>query len=64
MTLPGPKDREAFARRAGTRKLYVHQLIATTRWARRPSPALALRLHVASGGVVPLSTLRPDIWPA
>jgi len=44
---------------AGTTVGYVEQLAG--RWS-RPSPALAQKLVEASGGVLTLHELRPDIW--
>lgn len=64
-SLSGPAAREAFAKRAGTEKMYVHQLICLSdKSRRRPSPDLARRLSAASGGVVALHEIRPDIWTA
>lgn len=61
--LPNVAARIEFAQKAGTKKLYVQQLICKTpRTGRKPSPKLARALHEASGGAIPLSSLRPDIW--
>lgn len=30
--------------------------------AKRPGPRMARRISIATGGVVPLAKLRPDIW--
>jgi DNA-binding transcriptional regulator YdaS (Cro superfamily) len=51
--------RESFAKRAGTNSAYLSQLVYGHR---RPSPALARALNVASDGEIPLASLRPDLW--
>lgn len=57
-----PKDqRDSVAKAAGTRWVYVSQII---RNHRKPSPALAQQLHQVSEGKIPLSSLRPDVWAA
>lgn len=61
LSLPSAQAREDFARRCGSRKMYFHQL-ACRKSNRRPSPALAKRIHEESGGAVDLHELRPDIW--
>lgn len=65
LSLPNPAARTAFAERAGTTKLYVHQLISRSDKSRRKaSVALARKLSAASDGVVPLHEIRADIWTA
>ena len=54
-------QRQEIARRAGTKAIYLYQIAAGIR---RPSPAMAKKLHEASGFVVPLHGLRPDVWDA
>lgn len=62
--LENPAQRAEFAKRAGTSKTYVHQLICKTPKAfRTPGRKLALALHEASGGVISLHSMRPDLWP-
>lgn len=64
-SLPSAAARAEFAERAGTKKLYVHQLICRKKKSRRnASPDLARRLSEASGGKVALHEIRPDIWSA
>lgn len=65
MSLPTAAARADFARRAGTKKLYVHQLISHSDKSRRKaSPDLARKLSAASDGAVGLHEIRPDIWSA
>ena len=54
-----PNEREDYARRAGTTIKYLPLL---TGGHRKAGPELARRLSEESGGVVPLSEIRPDIW--
>lgn len=49
------------ARRANTAPIYLYQI---ARGLRKPSPDMAKRLHSASGFVVSLHALRPDVWDA
>lgn len=65
LSLPNAAARDAFAKLAGTKKMYVHQLICRSEKSRRkPSVELSRALHSASDGQVPLHELRPDIWSA
>lgn len=63
LSLPSAAARAEFAERAGTKKLYVHQLICE-KSRRKASPDLARRISAASDGVVALHEIRPDIWTA
>lgn len=63
LSLPSPAARAEYAERAGTKKLYVHQLICK-KSRRKASPRLARSLSEASGGKVALHEIRPDIWTA
>jgi hypothetical protein len=62
-SLPSATARAEFAARAGTTKLYVHQLICRSPKSRRKASSdLARKLSEESGGAVGLHELRPDIW--
>lgn len=73
LSLPSAAARAEYAERAGTKKLYVHQLISV-KSRRKASHDLARRLSAASEGwvdrtgiplgVVELHEIRPDIWSA
>lgn len=52
-------QRERFCIEAKTTDGYMTQLI---NGHRKAGPLLARRLSVASGGLVPLEKIRPDIW--
>ena len=52
-------ERRAFAKACGTTTNYLCQLKIKHR---TPSPRLCLRLVRASGGVLTLEELRPDVW--
>lgn len=52
-------DPKLLANAAGTTPAYLYQ-IATER--RKPSAALAKRIHIASSGAVSLHSLRSDVW--
>ncbi len=52
-------ERVAFAEKAGTKWVYLSQIIREVRDA---SPFLARRLAAASDGNVSLSEIRPDIF--
>lgn len=54
-------QRAEIAKRADTDPVYLYQIAVGLR---RPSPGLAKRLHEASGFVVSLHALRPDVWDA
>lgn len=54
-------ERELIAQAAGTKWVYLSQII---REHRKPSTALAQRLHALTKGKVPLHLLRPDVWAA
>lgn len=57
------EERTVFINRAGLSRAYLHQLICHSKRSKRyPSPKLSRRLREASGNVVALSALRPDIW--
>lgn len=51
--------REAFATRAGTTTDYLQQLKGGHR---QPSVYLCKRFVEASGGILKLEELRPDVW--
>lgn len=55
------EQRAAIAARAGTKPIYLYQLAYGYRQA---SPAMARKLHEATGYAVPLHAMRPDIWDA
>lgn len=55
------KERELIAKAAGTKWVYLSQII---RKHRKPSTELAQRLHILSGRKIPLHSLRPDVWAA
>lgn len=57
--LPDKEAKEAFAKQVGTTPIYLSQ-IATK--FRSPSPALAQRIAVETGGQVTLAELRPDVY--
>ena len=60
--ITSPQHRESIAAAAGTTPDYLWQIESA--WnGRRPSPELARRIVAATGGVVTLTDLRPDIWP-
>jgi DNA-binding transcriptional regulator YdaS (Cro superfamily) len=52
-------ERESFAKRCRVQYVYLTQLVSGFR---KPSPKLAKAIYRESGGAVPLSVLRPDIW--
>jgi len=52
-------DRKLLATAAGTNAAYLYQ-IASGR--RKPSAALAKKIHEATNGAVSLHSLRPDVW--
>jgi DNA-binding transcriptional regulator YdaS (Cro superfamily) len=55
-------DREALAAKIGTSARYLWQL--ETGWnGHKASPEMAQKIEAATGGAVPKSSLRPDIWP-
>lgn len=54
-------EREAIAEKAGTKWVYLSQII---RKHRKPSTELAQRLYALTEGKVPLHSLRPDVWAA
>lgn len=56
-----PDERELIAEAAGTKWVYLSQII---RKHRKPSTELAQRLHALTEGKVPLHLLRPDVWAA
>lgn len=55
----GPVGVKALAGKAKINHVYLYQM--RSGW-RRPSPAMARKLAVASGGVLTLHGLRPDVW--
>lgn len=57
-SIPVP-ERKKFAKDLGTSAAYISQLC--TGW-RLPSPALAKRINVLTGGKVTLHELLPDVW--
>lgn len=61
-SLPGDDAREAFAAASGTTLNYL-KLIAYNRSGKgkRAGAALAVRIDRASGGMVPVEVLRPDV---
>lgn len=56
-----PEQKKAYAKRAGISRVYLSQIVTGFRTA---SPKTARKLHEASGCVVPLHKLRPDVWPS
>lgn len=54
-----PAERADFVERAGTNLAYLSQLV---NGHRRAGPSLARRLRAASGDVIELESLRPDLW--
>lgn len=56
-----PEQKTAFAATCDTSLAYLSQVVHRHR---APSPRLARLIHAASGFAVPLSEIRPDIWPA
>ena len=58
LTVP---QRLEIAKRAEAAPIYLYQI---ANGLRRPSPAMAKRLHEASGFAVSLHALRPDVWDA
>lgn len=59
--LDGLPSIKAWAESHGLNPNIVTQ-VASRRTRRRPGPLLAKRISKASGGLVPLSQLRPDLW--
>lgn len=55
----GKQEAETVAKEAGTNIAYFEQIMYR---ARKPSPQLAIRLELASGGRMTRSALRPDIF--
>lgn len=55
----GQPEREQFASAAGTSVGYLWLLAGKHR---QPSPKLARKLQEASGGILTLAELRPDLW--
>lgn len=53
--------RKDLAKRLGVSPNYLWQL-SVRHDDRKPSPALARRIHEETMGVVTLKSLRPDIW--
>lgn len=55
--------RASLAAACGASPDYLWQ-VATGWEGRKASPKLARKIHEATHGLIPLHTLRPDIWPA
>lgn len=54
-------SRKLLAQRVGVSPNYMWQL-SVGNAGRKPSPALARRIHEETLGAVDLASLRPDIW--
>ena len=52
-------DRKLLAKAVGTVPAYLYQIAAGHR---KPSAALARKIHEATSGAVSLHSLRPDVW--
>lgn len=50
--------RPAFCRAVGVSEGRLSQILSGA----RPSPRLAMAIHSETGGEVPASVLRPDLW--
>ncbi len=59
-TMP-PAEQAAYAVRAGTTIGYLRKALSK---GQRFDGGLVRQLHIESDGVVSLTELRPDIWPA
>lgn len=59
-TMP-PAEQADYAKRAGTTIGYLRKAMSK---GQRFDGGLVRQLHMESGGVVSLTELRPDIWPA